>query len=312
MKIPDTAPLSEPYSNGRLNRRSGRQSGAQSLLRSERLSGSLFRRKSWHQLSNQPWGQSRDQSENQPTGRRSEFARKHTFGACLNARLGHLTNGEATFGLLIGRGTARQLLASWTSHAVLENSASCRSLTSFEPRWAVSRQAKPDLNNQDHVQEHVLFRQMKAFLSHFFSYLGFSKSKQCHANKRLKWGWVANSSIDLALLELSRLMPFAAHGSRVTGHGSRLAGHGSRFMAHIFAYILILGLFLKMCLLRLRIALGPIKPFSSAPFPQKSAMEPLDYRIGVINCGQLSAAPLRCKITSLTEDLLSTMFGQRP
>lgn len=64
-----------------------------------------------------------------------------------------------------------------------------------------------------------------------------------------------------------------------------------------------------MSYLRLRIAVGPIKPFSSAPFPQKSAMEPLDYRIGVINCGQPGAVPLRCNKYSLAEALLSTMLG---
>lgn len=224
MKMPDMARLSELYSNGRLNRRSGQQSGAQLWLRSERLSGSLFRRKSWHQLSKQPWGQSRDQSENQPTGRRSEFRRKDTFGASLDARLGHLTKGEATFGLLIGRGTAPQLPTSWSTTDVFQNLAPRGNMTSFEPRWAASGQAKPDLNDQDHVQEHALFHQMKAFLSHFFSYLGFSKCKQSHPNNRLEWGWVATSSMDLALFEFKRLNPVAAYSP-------------------YFAYILILGSF---------------------------------------------------------------------
>lgn len=214
MKMPDMARLSGPYSNHPFKRRSGRQSERRS--QSERQ----FRRRSDSQSRLQSGGL----SEHRPTGGRSELFRKHTSGACLDARSVHRTQGKGILGLLMGRGTEPKLPTSWASYAVFQNSTPHRSLTSFEARWTVSGHAKLDLNIQEHVEDHVRFRQMECFLSHFFSYLGFFKCKQLHAGNRLEWRWIAKSSIDLALFEFKRLNPVAPYSP-------------------YFAYILILGLF---------------------------------------------------------------------
>lgn len=332
MKVLATAPLLEPYSNHLIKRGSGSKSGRQP----GRPSGS----QSWRPSESQSWCQSGSQSEDEPTGGRSVLRRKRIFGTCLGAPFAHLTPENDILGLLADRGSGSTLPTSWASYASLQNFVSPRDPVEFEAPWVSKATLKLSLN----IYGQAAFRQMKGLLFNLFSILGFHEGDErtifrtslplklgfsenlswLHAShhrltRGLEWprddrlrsgwiwgsgwgwgwgwarasGWLASPSYYLPVLLLGRLVCLAPQSSKIAPRP-------------------ILVSFLKMWHLLLRIAVNRGNPFSSAPFQQKSAMEALDYRIDVINCGQQGAASLRCKITSLTEDRLSTMFGQRP
>lgn len=216
------------------------------------------------------------------------------------------------------------LRTSGASHTALGNLGPSRDRISFAAQLALRAALKFCLNTHGRTA----FRQMNVILFLFFRNLSFFEGarrpiflaslplneifwerlsgldashhrlppdEDGHLNDRLGWGWGWTTPIlsYLTLFEPGKIKGCAVTSSKI-------------------AKVLILSLFLGMYELCLRIVLDPGNRFSSAPFPQKNAMEALDYRIGVINCGQLGAASLRCNISSLAEDLLSTMFGPRP